>query len=178
MTYQELRQFVKSGDVVGADSGTFFAKIVKKFTGEKFSHVAMFVWHGTGLWIYEFVEGTGYQCMPASQWFRLREGQTLYHGRAPLLVQAANTKWVIDRVSEFRVNKSKHYGILSLFTVFLSQVIKKKLPTYFKVCSTFVQYVWERAGVEFKQTADPGDIMRMASQVEKLTKITNIEIKD
>lgn len=179
MTYQELREIVKTGDVVGADSGTFFAKIVKKFTKEDFSHVAMFVWHGTGLWVYEFVEGTGYQCMPASQWFQLRDGQVLKVGKAPAEVYAKGDKFIQKTVSKFRAEKSKHYGILSLVSVFFAQLIKKKIPTHFKVCSTFIQFVWEECGfTEFKMTADPGNIMRWAESFGELLEVTNIEIED
>jgi hypothetical protein len=178
MTYQELRKIVETGSVVGADSGTWFAKVIKKFTKEEFSHVAMFIWQGDGLWIYEFVEGEGYQCMPASQWFKKREGQTLYVGKGPEKVQTCDPKIMIDAAQDFREEKSQHYGLLSLFTVLVAQIVKKDIPTYFKVCSTFVQYVWEMAGVDFEITADPGNIMRRAAEIEPLIEVTNIKIKE
>lgn len=177
MTYQELREIVKTGDVAGADSGTWFAKVIKKFTKEEFSHVALFVWHGSGLWIYEFVEGQGYQCMPASQWFDIRAGQKLHVGRCPEEVQKAGEQAIIDAASTFRTDKSQHYGVVSLFTVFLSQVFKKRIPTKFKVCSTFVQYVWEKCGFRFDQTPDPGDVMREAKKNGELIEVTNIKTK-
>ena len=162
MTYQNARKLILTGDVVGVKGTGLFSKVVMFMTKEKFSHVAMFVWHGTGLWVYEFVEGRGYQCTPASQWFEIREGQATYIGKAPNSVRAKPEK-VLESASSFRFHGFKqHYGILSLAKVWFAQIIKKDIPTRFKVCSTFIQFVWEYAGHDFTVTPDPGDIMREA----------------
>lgn len=171
MNYKQLRNSAISGDVLGVKGDGFFSKIVKFFTKEKYSHVAMLVWHGTGLWVYEFVEGRGYQCMPASQWLELRNGQKIYFGRGPNEM-TNNEECIIKSTGSFRVSEIKqHYGIISLVKVVLSQWTGKKINVYFKVCSTFIQHVWEECGFKMDTTADPGDIMRVSKANGAIDKI-------
>lgn len=163
MTYQEIRSKATTGDVVGVQGTGLFSRAIRFFTQESFSHVAMFVWHGTGLWIYEFVEGRGFQCMPASQWFMLRQKQKLFVGKAPTVVRK-DPELVKELAGSFRASRIKqHYGIISLFKILVSQWTKKEIPTFFKNCSTYIQYVWEKAGYEIQITSDPGDIMKIAA---------------
>jgi hypothetical protein len=171
MNYRDIRRIAHNGAVVGVMGSGFFSKVIKFFTKEQFTHVATFVWHGTGLWIYEFVEGRGYQCMPASQWFEIRAGQKLYYGKAPLVVRA-NPEIVLQEVSDFRTgNFKRHYGMISLVKVWLSQVLNKKISTRFLVCSTFVQHVWAGCGFNHTKTADPGDIMKISESYAPLIEI-------
>jgi hypothetical protein len=168
---------VHNGAVIGVMGDGFFSKVIKFFTKEEFTHVATFVWHGTGLWIYEFVEGRGYQCMPASQWFELRAGQRLFYGQAPLVVRS-KPQSVLQEVSDFRTGRFKrHYGMVSLAKVWLSQVFKRKIKTRFLVCSTFVQHVWAGCGFEYSKTADPGDIMKISKSYAPLIEIATRQPK-
>ena len=171
MDYTEIRHKATTGDVLGVMGAGFFSKVIKFMTKEDFSHVAMLVWHGTGLWVYEFIEGRGYQCMPASQWFEIRAGQTVFYGKAPLVVRARPAD-VIKAAGSFRVARVKQrYGYFSLVKVLISQIFKKKIHVHFMVCSTFIQHVWDACGFEQRFTADPGDIMRRAAIEGPLTKV-------
>lgn len=164
MDYEKIRTVASTGDVVGVQGNGLYGRLIKLLTKEKYTHVAMFVWHGTGLWLYEFVEGRGFQCMPASQWFELRKGQKIFFGKGPIPVRSQPER-VIEVAGSFRTsNLKQRYGIVSLAKIVLSQWTGKKLPTFFKNCSTFVQYVWENCGYELFRTADPGDIMRIAAE--------------
>lgn len=168
MDYLEIRHKATTGDVLGVMGSGFFSKVIKFLTKEDFSHVAMLIWHGTGLWVYEFVEGRGYQCMPASQWMEIRAGQTIFYGKAPLIVRAKPAD-VIKSAGSFRVGRGKtHYGYLSLIKVWLSQIFKRKIHTHFMVCSTFIQHVWRDCGFDHSKTADPGDIMSICSAYGEL----------
>ena len=172
MSYEKIREVVKTGDPIGVSGNGFFGKVIKFITSEKFTHVALFVWQENSLWVYEFVEGKGYQCTPASQWFELRSGQEIWVGKAPTTVRE-NPDLVWQAVNSFRKQRHKqHYGIISLLIVAIAQLTRKNLPTYFKVCSTFVQFVWESCGHEFTMTADPGNILRIASEEDALVLVS------
>ena len=173
MTYEEIRARAVNGDVVGVKGTGVFSKVIQVMTKEEYSHVAMFVWHGTGLWLYEFVEGRGYQCTPASQWFEIRSKQKIFFGKAPVTVRGKPDE-VLRASSSFRYggNLIKRYGVLSLVKVWFAQIIKKDIPTHQKVCSTFIQFVWEACGFDLKQTADPGDIMRISTYYGDLVEFT------
>lgn len=165
MTYQEMRVAAKSGDVLLVRGN----RLVRIFTAESVSHVAVLVWmpKGGGLWVFEFVEGEGYQSMPASQWFAARSGQKIYYGKAPALVRFEADK-IYKATTRYRTLKPirRWYGWFSLITVWASQVIRRPIPVWAKVCSTFVQEVWESAGWQgFTRTADPGDFLEKCQSV-------------
>ena len=156
MTYQELRQVAMTGDVLLVRGNL----LVRMLTAESYSHVALLLWEEQGgLWVYEFVEGKGYQSMPASQWFAARRGQEIYHGEAPETVHAMPWQ-VVTAARAYRDRRfAKRYGWLSLAKVWISQLIGCRVPVRMRVCSTFVQECWEAAGYDgLKRTADPGDI--------------------
>jgi len=124
-----------------------------------------------GLWVFEFVEGKGFQSMPASQWFLQRAGQILYWGEAPQIVRT-HQDFAAKAATRYRAAKQvkRWYGWLSLPTIWLSQLLNFRLPVWLLVCSTYAQEVWEEAGYKrFHRTADPGDI---AEHCQRLTKIT------
>lgn len=166
MDYEDFRKKAKTGDVLGVKGDKLFGKLIKWITKEEYTHVALLVWHGNGLWVYEFVERLGYQCMPASQWFDLRQGQKIFFGRAPLAV-TSNPIAVMQAASNFRATVYRqHYGIITLIKVALAQWFKVKIKTHFEVCSTFVEEVWVACGYnDFKMTPDPGNIMKHASRL-------------
>ena len=168
MTYQELRQVAMTGDVLLVRGSMW----VRLLTAESYSHAALLVWdEADGLWVYEFLEGQGYQSMPASQWFEERagRGQELYYGEAPEIVRAQ--PWRVTQAARSYRDRGlrRRYGWLSLLTVWWSQIRGKRLPVWFRVCSTFVQECWEAAGFqEFERTADPGDIAMVCDTLHRI----------
>ncbi|WP_027714913.1 hypothetical protein [Desulfuromonas sp. TF] len=174
MTYESMRMTARTGDVLLVRGNRF----VRIFSAESVSHVAVLVWmpgpkgefRGGGLWVFEFVEGEGYQSMPASQWFERRKGQMIFHGVAPDVVRAAR-EGVYKAATRYRTEKGirRWYGWLSLVTVWASQIIRRPIPVWAKVCSTFAQEVWEAAGFrEFERTADPGDFMELCQSITRI----------
>jgi hypothetical protein len=173
MDYLQLRHTATTGDVLGVKGTGLFSKIVHFFTKEDFTHVALLVWHGTGLWVYEFVEGTGYQCMPASQWYKLRNGQNIFFGKSPIIVRTRPHK-VIDLASSFRASESaQKYGLYTLFLVWLSQKTGKEYKVVRNVCSTFVQTVWEGCGISIDKNSTPGSIMKISKCYGPLQRLTD-----
>lgn len=174
MTYDEMRKIAQSGDVLLVRGNA----LVRVFSAESVSHIAVLVWmpamHGPrsgGLWVFEFVEGTGYQSLPASQWFAQRRGQLIFYGRAPYSVTTYPDR-VFSMATRYRYldGERRRYGWLSLATVWMSQILDRRLPVWAKVCSTFAQEVWEFAGYHgLRRTADPGDF------VEHCQSLTRIE---
>lgn len=178
MTYLEMRHVARTGDTLLVRGN----RLVRIFSAESYSHVAVLVWmpgadgasRGGGLWVFEFVEGEGYQSMPASQWFSLRKGQMIFHGAAPSLIRHEREA-VFAAATRYRTANPirRWYGWLSLLTVWASQIVRRRLPVWAKVCSTFAQEVWEAAGWKgFTRTADPGDF------VEACQSITPIILED
>lgn len=159
MTYAELRKIAKTGDALFV-GGNLFVRVA---TAESYSHVACLVWMPDGgLWVFEFTEDHGYRSVPASQWFEERENEDVWLGIAPVPVHF-NPEQVKKAVTAYRnPGARRNYGWLSLIVVWFSQVIRRRLPVLYRVCSTFVQEVWETAGFKgFARTADPGDVARV-----------------
>ena len=102
-------------------------------------------------------EGVGFRISPASQWFEQARG-VLYWGKAPGDVRGC-PDLVVDRIFKARAERPS-YSYWSLISVWLSQLFRRRLPAGL-VCSTFVQRIWSACGVEFRQTADPGDFARL-----------------
>lgn len=176
MTYAEIKKDVRSGDVLLVKGTSFFGTAIRMLTGESYSHVAMLVWQSPlpsskgNLWVFEFVEGKGFQSMPASTWIAQRKGEKLTYGRAPLQVRQFCDLAKLAAL-EYRTKSvfKRGYGWLSLVKVLLSQITKKRIGVHQRVCSTFVQECWERAGYDMPQTADPGDIGEYCQQKTTLT---------
>lgn len=169
MTYAFMRKQVKTGDVLIVRGTGIISRLVRTFTGESYSHVALLVWEKDGLHVFEFVEGVGFQSMPTSEWLRRRRKQKLYLGVAPKVlgdhagkIKAAAVKYRNGSVM------SRMYGYFSLVKVWLSQKIGKKIPVHQRVCSTFVQECWSAGFFSLKRTADPGDIADACSALHAL----------
>lgn len=157
MGYLQCRTHIKTGDALITRKG----RVIRFLTGESYNHVALFAWLAPdSLWVYEFTQKYGYRALPASAWLDERRGEMVYWGAAPPSV-TDNAAKIVETVLSYR-DKDRHdrwYGWLSLPVVWFSQVINRRLPVHLKVCSTFVQEVWESAGYTgFRRTADPGDI--------------------
>lgn len=167
MTYGDVRSIAKNGDVLLVEGSGFISKFIRVFTGQSISHVGMFVWLKNGLFIAEFVEGTGYQIKPASEQILTYEG-ILYFGKAPEPI-SINQDCVKSEVLAFRSDKSKQkYGYLSLLKVWWAQLWHAQYEVREKVCSTFVQHVWNKCGYNFKQLADPGDFIGLCQYTSRI----------
>lgn len=160
MTYDQLRKIAATGDVLAVKGSGIAGRIIRAFTGESYSHVAMLVWDTAGLYAYEFVEGVGFQSMPASEWVRRRQKQNLRYCRAPKLVRQ-NQAAVATAARKYRNSSvmSRWYGWFSLVKVWLSQKIGTEIPVIQKVCSTYIQECWLDTGFVFDITANPGTVV-------------------
>lgn len=168
MDYQGLKGIASTGDVLLVRKSTW----VRLLTAESFSHVAILVWEGNhgGLWVYEFVEGTGYRSTPASAWIDQYAGCDLWLGMAPEIVRM-NGETVRTAAHSYRDKRKifQRYGWLSLIKVWLSQWLKIRIRVFQRVCSTFVQELWEAAGYTgFSQTEDPGNIANACCHLIKI----------
>jgi hypothetical protein len=167
--YKTIRERVKNGDVLVVQGKGFVSGLIRVLTGESYSHVGMLLWMDKGLFVAEYKEFKGFQIVPASTWVSsvLEAGDTPYFGKSPQIVSSSSQS-VFDEALDFR---KKPYGYLSLIKVWASQITRWKIKTRRFVCSTFVQYVWAKAGYNIKGTADPGDI---ASHVNYLSRIDSL----
>lgn len=169
MTYDEIKLVCNTGDVLAVKGKGIAGRIIRTLTGESYSHVAMLVWETHGLMAYEFVEGTGFQILPASEWVRRRRNQNLCYCVAPKLVTSRN-HLVGPAARSYRNSSvaSRWYGWASLVKVFFSQKLGIKIHVHQKVCSTFVQECWAAAKYELKTTADPGEIVNACDPIHKI----------
>lgn len=167
MIYSDLREIAKTGDIILLEGTGIVSRIIRVLTGQSISHVAALFWLDGGLFIAEMVEGVGYQIVPASQRLSAMKG-IVYFGSAPKVVQDA-TDSIMGVICSYRTDKTKQgYGYLSLIKVWWAQIRRKPYRTRGKVCSTFVQELWESAGYHFDQLADPGDYVRRCRYVARL----------
>jgi len=167
MTYAEVRERAKNGDVLLLEGSGFVSKFIRVFTGQSISHVAALVWLEDGLFIAEMIEGTGYQLKPASERIKGYKG-IVYFGEAPKVIHD-NPDCVKSKILAYRADKSKQeYGYFSLLSVWWAQIRHEQMKVKKKVCSTFIQEIWEGCGYKFKQLADPGDYVNLCQSIAKI----------
>ena len=75
MNYSEVRPQIKSGDIIAVRDKTFTSKLIRYFSGESFSHVAIAWRCGRHVMLIEAHMGTGIRIRPMSA--ALKEGQIL-----------------------------------------------------------------------------------------------------
>tara|TARA_R110000787_G_scaffold27998_5_gene76768 strand:+ start:204 stop:707 length:504 start_codon:yes stop_codon:yes gene_type:complete len=155
MKYSEIRASIVTGDVAMVEGFGFFSKAIRVITGEKISHIAMFVWLGDGLFIAEFKEFKGFRLMPASIWLKDTTscGNNVFYGQAPHVVRAQASE-IARLVFKWRNHR---YGYFSLFKIWWSKVTKRHVPVKMIVCSTYVKDMW--FSFEFNITPTPGNFM-------------------
>ncbi len=169
--YDQIRSKIQTGDIFGVEGRGIVGTLIRVLTGQQLSHVAMLINKGVdGIWVAEFVEGKGYQMLPASVWLSQRVGKKhfLYWGSAPVIVR--RHRGLVKRfIGQFRPeNHNTGYSYLTLLRVWWSQLTRKKRSGAY-VCSTFAQRAWESAGYDkFEQLADPGDFMRHCKSITHL----------
>jgi len=158
MTYEEIRPTIRSGDIVLVKSRGFWAKMIRFFTGESYSHVAMFLTSTAGVFIVEMREKKGWQMMPASQWMKENEQFFLFYGICPEDANRGNACHEYYALHQ----RAKKYSYITLIKIWLSQMFNVKLSGNL-VCSTFVQGSWEHCGyTELERLCDVGDFTEHA----------------
>lgn len=164
MHYREMRDKACNGDVLLLEGHGWVGTLIRVLTGQSFSHVALLLWIDNGLWVAEMKELHGYRLMPASHWLEnTMHGAHVYWGAAPDMVR---TRHIVVKEEAFKY-RNQRYSYISLFTVWLSQILRRKVASKL-VCSTFVQRVWSACGFQFEQTPDPGDYLHLCSSVTRL----------
>jgi hypothetical protein len=171
MQYSAIRSKIRTGDIFAVEGRGLIGAAIRVLTGQQFSHVAMLLDKGPGgVWVAEFVEGVGYQQMPASEWLKPRVGkrQYVYWGCAPHSVRTGSADLFVF-VNRFRPeNGNTRYSYWTLLTVWWSQITRRQQRGKY-VCSTFVQRAWESVGYRrFTQLADPGDFLHHCLSVTHL----------
>lgn len=161
ITYDEARRVAQTGDVLLVEGRGWIGTAIRVLTGQQYSHVALCVWLDGGLWVAEMLEGVGFRLTPASQWTR-KTSDKMSLGVAQDAVHA-DSQLIANAIMQARANPPD-YSYWSLVTVWLSQILRRPLPAG-RVCSTLVQRVWELSGLEFDETADPGNIARACYQI-------------
>ncbi len=152
--YAWLRERAQNGDVLSVQSSGIGSVIIRALTAEKANHVAALFWMGEGLFVAEMRLIGGFKISPASDWFVRNCKSKIWYNPAPQKV-LSQPELVKTEILSFR---GSHYSLLTLVSVFVSQIIKRKTPNGL-VCSTLIQRIWEACKVVFHKTADPGDIV-------------------
>lgn len=152
MTYEEFLLTAQTGDVLATCSNTF----VRVLTGESFSHVAMVLKNKDNLFVAEQVETHGYRIVTLEEWIKGKAQFTF--AQAPKDIRGSLE--VFRAAYTYPEKISSHYGWLTLFVVWLSQLTGIKFPKYHDVCSTFIARMWAAERVIFMGNPDPGSIVR------------------
>lgn len=162
MNYRDIRNTAVSGDALILEGrGIAGGLAIRILTGQRASHVALLVWIDEGLYVAEMV-GTrgGYVLSPASERVPEMVAQgRLYYGQAPAVVRERSEQ-MAEKILSYRPQRdgdTTPYSWWSLVTVWISQVLRRRLPSML-VCSTLVDRVWGACGYRFVQTPDPGDV--------------------
>ncbi len=160
MTYLDARPLIQSGDVLLEQKGG----VIRAFTGESFSHVALLLRQGDEVWVAEFTGRQDYGLLPASAWMADRAGTTVWWGISPECVRGKD-KPLWDAALSFR---HKKYSWWTLASVWLSQIVGVRTAANL-VCSTFVQRCWEASGcAPMEKTPDPGDYLGLCDRLQAL----------
>ena len=176
MHYQTMRNQAKSGDVLLVEGQGIVSRLIRALTGQNISHVAMLLWFGNNLFVCEMKEFTGYRLRPASLWVDdvLGSGDRLYYGLMPKRWQGNPHDELIGKkiANAALAYRNRSYSYSTLMSVWWAQITRKKTSAGL-VCSTFVQRCWEACGLEFKQTADPGDYMHLCESTHAIKGASN-----
>tara|TARA_R110000787_G_scaffold257683_1_gene362864 strand:+ start:585 stop:1085 length:501 start_codon:yes stop_codon:yes gene_type:complete len=155
MKYASIRTSIVTGDVAMVEGFGIVSKAIRVLTGEKISHIAMFIWLGDGLFIAEFKEFHGFRLMPASIWLKdtISSGNNVFYGQAPHVVRSKASD--IARLA-FKW-RNKPYGYFSLLKIWWSKITKRPISVRKVACSTYVKDMW--FSYSFPVTPAPGNFM-------------------
>ena len=167
MKYSDLRDQIRTGDLMLVEGTRLASEIIEHFTGGRFSHVGVF-WRDTsgGVWVAEEIEEVGYHCIPASSALAEQSGP-VYLGVAPVPVRQQPEK-VMEVVQKFRSDKSlQPYGWITLPKVLVAHFGAHIDPERVQaVCSVFAQRTWMNCGMKFETLADPSDFDGLVAGTE------------
>lgn len=165
--YNEVRQFMQTGDVLLCKKRNPVSILIRIFTAESFNHVAVLLRNAYGrVEVAEMRGGIGYQQMPMSQWLLQNKGTEIFWGQAPDTVD----RYLAYKVILMTRAVNPRYSYWTLVSVWLSQVFQVKTKSA-NICSTFAAKVWTDSGYgKFLRTPDPGDF---AAYVKQLTGVTH-----
>jgi len=161
--YREMRNRMLTGDVIGVEARGFVSTAIRVLTGQQLNHVAMIVrMEEDTIFVFEYVEGTGFQLSPASNWIdqRLRKGNVVYFIQAPenVRTRAGMLRRAVIKIRDGK-KRQQRYGYWELPLVWFAQIFKINIPQLSRVCSTSIGMLWAMAGYEWKKTPDPGDFL-------------------
>ena len=168
MKYAEVREQIKTGDVLLVESGQLFGVLIRILTAQQISHVAMFLWIDKSLFLVDITASKDYQLVPASLRLRqLDKKAKLYWGKAPEPV-ASCTKLAAAALRYREMDPE--YSYFTLLLVWWGQLRKRSTPSRL-VCSTLVARLWSLCGFRFAYTPDPGDYMFLSKEVAYLERV-------
>jgi hypothetical protein len=74
--YQSVRHLIRSGDILLCSGNSTFSKLIKRFTGSKWSHVGLIVWWEEidTIMVLESIESIGVRTVPLFKYIKEYEG--------------------------------------------------------------------------------------------------------
>jgi len=173
--YEQIRKEAKDGDILLVSGSGAISLMIRAATFSKMSHVAVFLWIDSGLWVFEAKEFQGLRFVPASLYIKdqLDAGRNIYFGRAPKVVRESENM-VYDTAMNYR---NASYGYHALFTVLAAQIMSRyykgiEIDSDSVVCSILVQKIWEACGHEFPRLMSPGYFVDESDFTVKIKSMT------
>ena len=170
MKYDEFRIIAKTGGLLGAHGHGIIGTIIRVATGESLQHVAILFWEGDGLFVAEFIEGTGFQIMAASQWVKKRKKYIIYYGYPPeeVLNNQELVKKLIYSIRDDDNAFKRNYNYWELPIVWFANIFGHSVSSLGGVCSSFVGRIYDKCGVK-KHMQVPGDMFEICDSFGKIT---------
>lgn len=157
MRLELVKAHAETGDLILVKGEGFFSDVIRMFTGESFSHVALLARFNDDVKIVEFV-GSGFAVNDCDEKY-FKDDASYYFCKAPHIIHK-NIQEVMGIIQAYVSDKDRQsYGYETLPLVWMSQLMDSSFVSDRKVCSTFVQRCWEEAGFKFPNTPDPGDFV-------------------
>ena len=167
MKYSELRSQIQSGDLALITGFCGLSFLVRLATARSTSHVAVFVWIESGLWVAEMHERRGYRLTPATLWIsdRLDDGAEISLALSPWFGEKSQP--VTKAVNAWRHHRySKFHAFMAWVAIWIPALTIR----YPSICSGFASHVWQAAGSK-QEYRTPGDFERAASSRIPITEL-------
>lgn len=133
---------------------------VRSATAEGIGHVAMAVLVRGIPTVYEYTI-TGFHETLLTQWLKKRKGP-VWLGKAPAQVRENGAR-VVAAVLKHRPARYDFFGAVKIV---LSTIFGRNMGRVVRMCSPFVQEIWESAGWKGPgRPMDPGDFMRYCDKI-------------
>lgn len=178
MRYEEIRDQIRTGDILACHGVATISKIIEATTchhdPEAWSHVGLFVWVGQGLFLAQEYEGEGFGIYPASQLIAKFQaaGSSCSVGRAPKLV-VDNSSAIFALIETYRTTPHlRPYGYGSLLRILVDKELHRdEDPAKVQaVCSIFDQQAWEKCGFTFARLFAPEDFKTVVEGIIPIDK--------